>query len=128
MQVWSSTGPDQQVKVGDSTISTTSTFRIVGMVLGTSDVIATSAHCTPRLQKALLTARRLQALPLPAAPTALLWRTTVLPQALYGCEIRSLRPSQLSPLLAIGKALLGLRHPLHLQLASPRSALRASPW
>ena len=96
VQVWSNTGSNQLVKVGESTVSTSSTFRIVGVVLGTSDKEASLAHFTPRLQKAMATARRLQALPLPASTTALLWRTTVLPQALYGCEVRSLGPQPCS--------------------------------
>ena len=70
-------------------------------MLGLREADATTLHISQRLDAALTTARRLQTLPLPAAICSLLWRTTVLPQALYGCEIRNVLPSQLS--LPLGK-------------------------
>ena len=45
----------------------------------------TELHATPRLNKALATLQRLRVLELPSSLCCLLWRTAVLPQALYGC-------------------------------------------
>ena len=100
VQVWSTQRPGQHIAVGDKDIATSPTFRIVGIVLATSDSLASAAHFTPRLDKAITTARRLESLDLPASIKTLLWRTTVLSQALYGSELRTLRPGKLTSLAA----------------------------
>ncbi len=56
------------------------------------------------LEKALMTTQRLRMVYLPASLYSLLWRTTVLPQALYGCEVRNIRPGQLVLLASARKA------------------------
>ena len=102
------------MKVGDLSVASSSTFRMVGVVLGQHEGKATAAYVTPRLEKAVTTAQRLQALDLPAAICSLLWRTTVLPQALYGCEVRNVSSSQLNPLFSLGKTILASKPPLQL--------------
>ena len=42
----------------------------------------------------------------------LLWRTDVLPKALYGCEVRNVTPEQLVRLSSGGKAALGPKFPV----------------
>ena len=116
VQVWCNQGPGKVVKVGEGTVSTSSTFRIVGVVLGCSEALCSAAHFGPRLEKALATARRLQTLELPASVLALLWRSAVLSQALYGCEVRTLRPAQVAPLTQLGKALACPKPPLNLNV------------
>ena len=111
-QIWSNTGPDQDVTVGSLQMRTVPTFKIVGVVLGLDEHLATELHAAPRLSKALLTLQRLRALELPASIAALLWRTAVLPQALYGCEVRDVKPVQLVPLASGVKAALGPKFPL----------------
>ena len=73
-------------------MSTSATFRMVGVVLGTREQLATVAHMRPRLDKALTTTRHLRLLELPASCASLLWRTAVLPQALYASEVSDVRP------------------------------------
>ena len=102
-------------------------FRIVGVVLGTNDRLATSAHAEPRLAKALITTRRLRQLSLPAALTALLWRTAVLPQALYGCELRNITPDHLTPLSRAGQAAVSAQSPLHLNTWRAPEVLMGPP-
>ena len=75
-----------------------------------------SSTWPPSLEKASTNARRLHALDMPAPITSLLWRTNVLPQALYGCEVRHVRPSQLAPLSSLGKSLLSSKAPLRLSV------------
>ena len=89
---------------------------MVGAVLGAQEAAATQQHLQPRLEKATCTAERLRALDVPAAVCSLLWRTTVLPQALYGCEVRDVRPSQLASLSSLGKSLLSAKSPLQLSV------------
>ena len=96
-------------------------------MLGQHEAVATAAHVAPRLEKAIATAQRLQALDIPAAICSLLWRTTVLPQALYGCEVRHVRPSQLAPLLSLGKTLLATKAPLQLSVWRSPAALCGLP-
>ena len=69
---------------------TRETFRIVGIELGLVNRSTTGRHVTPRFEKAQLTVKRLAALPVPASVAAQMWRSTVLAQALYGCEVRQL--------------------------------------
>ena len=96
-------------------------------MLGQHEAVATAAHVAPRLEKAIATAQRLQALDIPAAICSLLWRTTVLPKALYGCEVRHVRPSQLAPLLSLGKTLLATKAPLQLSVWRSPAALCGLP-
>ena len=99
-------GTLRQIAFGDNciTLATRATFRIVGIELGAPERLATNAHYTPRIKKALLAGRRLADLGIPAAVTAQMWRTAVLPQALYGCELREIPyTSLLKPLCQQGK-------------------------
>ena len=116
VQLWSSLPGSHTLQVADRTLETSPTFRIVGVVLASCEATATRQHFAPRLEKALATAQRLRCLPLPASVTALLWRSTVLPQALYGSEVRDIRRTTLAPLSAAGRALFVQRQPLYLNL------------
>lgn len=111
-QLWSNMGSDQEMVVGPLQMRTAPTFKIVGVVLGQDETTATELHTAPRMTKALLTLQRLRVLELPSSICSLLWRTTVLPQALYGCEVRDIKPKQLVPLASGGKAALGPKFPL----------------
>jgi len=90
------------------------TYHVVGIELGANDRLATVAHLSPRLSKALQTGRRLAALDVPAAVAAQLWRSTVLAQGLYGCELRNITSNDVVPLVAQGKALIVAKTPLQL--------------
>lgn len=114
LQAWSSLGPGHLVSVGAFSEMTTRSFRFVGVELGLPDRDAELAHWRPRLDKALATGRRLRGLSLPSSLCASLWRTTVLPQALYGCQVRHIRPALLGPLVAAGKAAVCSKPPLSL--------------
>jgi hypothetical protein len=116
MQVWSSRGAGHAVRVGPLTATTSPTFRFVGVELGLHEREATEAHFAPRLAKALATAQRLRTLDLPASLCSLLWRSTVLPQALYGCELRDVRAGRLAALSQAGKAAICTKPPLYLNL------------
>ena len=111
----------------DVPVVTSPTFRIVGIILGSSERLATAAHFMPRLANALTTTRRLRMLALPASISALLWRVAVLPQALYGCEIRSVSPDQLVPLTRAGQAAIQAHSPLSLNSWRATDALSAPP-
>ena len=87
-QVWSNLGSRQQVTLAGVELETRDTFRVVGIELRVVELEATHVHALPRLSKVALTVERLLALPVPTAITAHLWRSTVLAQALYRCEIR----------------------------------------
>ena len=124
VQVWSSLGPGCAVTVGSSVVQTSANFRFVGVELGLAGKAGDDAHLQPRLEKALATAQRLRSLPLPAALNAVLWRTTVLPKALYGCTIRNVTPAALAPLVAAAKSAVSFRPPLNLNMwALPDIAL-----
>ena len=127
VQLWSSLGAGQHLTVGSQKLISQSTFKVVGVVLGLREKAATALHVSKRLDTALATARRLRTLPLPAAICSLLWRTTVLPQALYGCEIRNVLPSQLTSLVAAGKALVAHKAPLDLNSWRSPAALHGPP-
>ena len=127
-QLWSNTGPDQELVVGSLRMTTVSTFKIVGVVLGLDEAQATELHLAPRLAKASRTLQRLRALELPASIGALLWRTAVLPQALYGCEVRNVRPKQLMSLSSGGKAALGSKYPLQVNTWRAPEVLGGPPW
>ena len=111
----------------DFPVVTSSTFRMVGVVLGTSERLATAAHFTPRLAHAITTTRRLRMLALPASISALLWRVAVLPQALYGCEIRNITPDQLVPLTRAGQAAIQAHSPLFLNSWRATDVLSGPP-
>ena len=111
-QVWSNTGVEHEVLVGERRIRTVSTFKIVGVVLGSDERQATELHIAPRLTKATATLQRLKALDLPSSLCCLLWRTAVLPQALYGCEVRNVTPPDLHKLSSASKAALGPKFPI----------------
>ena len=124
VQAWSSLGPGRAVIAGTSTIVTTANFRFVGIELGLPGSTGDDAHWKPRLEKALVAAQRLRSLPLPAALQAVLWRSTVLPKALYGCELRDVPGAVVSPLIAAGKAAVSFKAPLHLNTwTAPEIAL-----
>ena len=114
VQAWTNLPGQHVVSAMETQVETTPTFKIVGVVLGAHERLATELHLSPRLDKALVTTRRLRMLELPAAVCALLWTTAVLPQALYGCEVRDVMPSKLMPLAAAGQAAIVSKAPLHL--------------
>ena len=94
-QIWSLRHPGGTpftlpLRDGPLVLVSRSTFRMVGVELGASDPVASRVHLAPRLAKALLAGKRLARLPLPAGVMAHIWRAVVLPQALHGCEARSL--------------------------------------
>ena len=60
----------------------------------------------------MLTLQRLKAIELLASLCSLLWRTDVLPRALYGGEVRNVPVDQLVPLSSSGKAAIGAKAPL----------------
>jgi hypothetical protein len=116
VQAWTNAGGCRQVTVADALINSSPTFKIVGVVLGQDEAAATRLHVRPRLEKALATTQRLRALDLPSSILSLLWRTAVLPQALYGCEIRHVRPAALVPLASAGKAAIANHFPISLNV------------
>jgi hypothetical protein len=103
-----------QLESGPLPLETRSTFRMVGVELGCSDSVATTVHLAARVPKALLSGRRLAALGVPASVATQMWRTAVLPHALYGCEVRGVTNIQLMPLWAQGKTTLPRLPPLSL--------------
>ena len=127
MQLWSNAGAGQVIRVADEEVQTGATFRIVGIVLGEDEFEATKEHFAPRLEKALVTTQRLRTVQLPASLCGLLWRAVVLPQALYGCEVRNIRPTQLVPLASAGKAALQAKVPLELNVWRAPEVLHGPP-
>ena len=82
-QLWcnrGAVGRQVRMKFGEDTVAlaTRATFRVVGIELGDRERVATETDFTPRLQKALLTGKRLFGLEVPAAVAAHMWHTTVL--------------------------------------------------
>ena len=108
-------------------MASTPTFRIVGVVLGQDETSATALHVGPRLEKAKMTAMRLWSLDLQASICSLLWRVAVLPQALYGCEVRDVSAAQLLPLASLGKTMLRSKPPLQLSVWRSPEALCGPP-
>ena len=125
--VWSSTGPGHPIHAAGRSWTTSPFFRIVGTVLGTSEQSATTLHFAPRLEKALTTSQRLQTLALPASIRSLLWRSTVLSQALYGTEVRNITPSQLRPLALAGQSILSSSPPIALNIWAAAEVLSGPP-
>ena len=111
VQAWTNLPGVHAVSAAGSQVTTSPTFKMVGVVLGANERLATTQHFSPRLDKALATVRRLRMLELPAAICALLWRTAVLPQAVYGCEVRDVRPSHLTLLTSAGQAAIACKAP-----------------
>ena len=138
VQLWWNGHEVRHLCVEELTAETQPFFTMVGVVLGTREVEATKLHVAKRLPKAISTAQRLQALDVPTSLAAHLWRAMVLPQVLYGCEVRNITPTQLQPLQTLGKALLAAKAPLKLNewrapevLMGPplgESALRDPVW
>ena len=127
VQLWWNGREVQHMQVGDLAADTQPFFRMVGVVLGSPEDAATEMHLEKRLPKALETARRLQALRVPASLAAHLWRSTVLPQALYGCEVRHVTAKQLGPLVALGRSLLVKKAPLDLNCWRAPEVLMGPP-
>ena len=94
------------------TLTPRATFRIVGIELGLADGPVSAVHALPRVASALLAGKRLPRLEVPAGLAARLWRTAVLPQALYGCELRTMPKRALQGLSAQGRSLVGGCSPL----------------
>ena len=122
-QIWANFGPVErsvELTFGSTIVSlqTSRTFRVVGIELGANERRATSAHFTPRLTKALRSGKRLVSMEVPAAVAAQMWRTTILPQALYGCEVRNITKGDLKPLHTQGKMVVTLKAPLELSNCS----------
>jgi ribonuclease HI len=127
LQVWSNTGRTETVIVGPHRVQTVPTFKIVGVVLGAHEAEATELHVAPRLLKALRTLQRLRSLDVPASIGCMLLRTAVLPQALYGCEVRDIAPRRLVPLASGGKAALGPKFPLRVRAWRAPEVLSGPP-
>ena len=109
-QVWCSGGrKGVRVHVGEAMVELSDQFKIVGVVIAAaSEKEATKRHLTGRVEKAVMSGRRLEAMAVPPWMKAHLWRAVVLPQALYGCEVRDVKvaPKQLGRVVAVGKRVL----------------------
>ena len=116
-----------QLDSGPLQLETRPTFRMVGIELGSIESVATTAHLDARLPKALLSGRRLAALGVPAALATQMWRTAILPQALYGCEVRNITDIQMLPLWAQGKTTLPRLPPLHISQYAAAEVLGGLP-
>ena len=127
VQVWTNVTGAEDFLVADRAIPISPTFKIVGVVLGQNEQMATKLHLQPRLERALCTTRRLRALDLPAGICGMLWKTAILPQALYGCEVRDVRPAQLHALVAMGKASHVCKPPLNLNSWRAAEVLMGPP-
>ena len=77
---------------------------------------------------ALSALQRLRTLDLPAAVAAHLWRTAILPMALYGCEVRNITPQMLVPLCSGSKAALGPKFPLRINEWRAPEVLTGPPF
>ena len=125
-QVWCNRAGSAQQSVritlreGELALPLGATFRVVRVELGACDRVASSVHFGSRVETALETGRRLQQLPVPAPLASLLWRTVVLPKALYGCELRSLPSPLLCALTRQCRDIVPVKAPL--QLCHYRSA------
>ena len=116
-----------QLESGPLELTTRSTFRMVGIELGDNEELATSVHLDARLPEALVAGRRLAGLSLPTAIAAQMWRTAILPKALYGCEIRLVSHGQLLPLWALGKTTIPRMGPLYLNTYAAAEVLGGLP-
>jgi hypothetical protein len=127
IQLWWNGQGVRRLRVGALEAETQPFFRVVGIVVGLPEAAATALHLEKRLPKAMATARRLQSLDVPAAVAAQLWRSTVLPQVLYGCEVRNVTAAQLAPLTTLGKSLLAVKFPLQLNVWRAPEVLLGPP-
>ena len=114
VQLWWNGQEVRQLCVGELVAPTHPCLTMVGVVIGADEVEATKLHVAKRMPKAMVAAQRLQALEVPAALAAHLWRMAVLPQVTYGCEVRNITTAQLNPLTTLGKALLAAKAPFKL--------------
>ena len=114
VQAWANSGVGQELQMDNLLLRTGPTFKIVGVTLGEDAVVASQMHFTPRLKAAMQTLQRLRTLDAPSAVCSLLWRTDVLPRALYGCEVCDSSVEKLVPLSSGGKAALGPKFPLRI--------------
>ena len=96
--------------------TTRATFRVVGIELGAKERVASVVYFAPCLQKALHSEMRLLSLEVPADVAAQMWLTTVLDQALYGCEILEMSHAQLRPLFLKEKS--GISNKVLLELSN----------
>ena len=80
-----------------------------------------------RIPKALLSGRRLAGLDVPTPLAAHLWRSTILSQALYGCEIRRLIPKQIWPLAVQSRRVIARKAPLSLSQYAAAEILHGPP-
>ena len=92
-QIWcSKRGVDGRVRVGTEMVDLSESFKFVGIVVAaTSEEEATKLHMEGRVDKAVMAARRMEAINVPPWIKAHLWRSVVLPQALYGSEVRNVK-------------------------------------
>ena len=127
VQAWSSVPGQHELSAMGTRVTTTATFKIVGVVLGANEGLATQAHLEPRLSKAVTTARRLRYMEMPASVCALLWKVAVLPQALYGCEVRDVRPTHLTALVQAGRNAVQGKAPIHLNGWRAEEVLHGPP-
>ena len=67
VQLWCNRPGTHVVHVDGRTLTSSPTFRMVGIVLGSHDTVPTSLHFSSRLTKALATTQRLRTLALPAS-------------------------------------------------------------
>ena len=83
------------------------TFKVVGITLFGPPPMRKMAelHFQPRFEKAFATVGRLGALQLPLPVKARLWKTCVLPQALYGAEFHQPPPALVKKLGVLGRHL-----------------------
>ena len=131
-QLWSLTGrAGEKVTLdlasGPLILETRATFRIVGVELGANEHVATAAHILGRLPKALLGGRRLAALDVPTAVAAQLWRTAILPQGLYGSEVRRISSNQLWPLTLQGRNVVSRKPPTSISYFGALEVLSGPP-
>ena len=87
VQVWWNGSGVVEVQAGAEVLRTVPLFKVVGVYLGVNERAATKEQLAHRLPKAMATVQRLRALNIPASLASLLWKSTVLPQAVYGCEV-----------------------------------------
>ena len=114
VQLWCSVGAGEAVAFGGGQALTQATFKIVGVQLGADAQHTATCHFERRLPPALAVSERLRALAVPASLAALLWRTTVIPRALYGCEFHNVPVHVLRGLRRSGLAVLQCKPPLAL--------------
>ena len=116
VQLWWNGRGTRRLQVGALAVETQPVFKMVGVMLAAKETVATALHLEKRLPKAMATAQRLHSLDVPTSLAAHLWRSTVLPQALYGCELRHLTAAHLQPLTMLGRTLLAAKEPLQLNV------------